>query len=150
MPLDAEHHWDHEQVLGGEEVRQIIHEAKSARSMHCQSPIPASRPPILRYTDGGGRVGFINPVTQPFCGDCNRLRLTAEGQVRNCLFSTVEWDARALLRGGGSDDEIAALVVEPASAPKKSATASTRRSSCGPSGRCTKLADDKREANLSR
>ncbi|MEX2560769.1 MAG: GTP 3',8-cyclase MoaA, partial [Pirellulales bacterium] len=51
-----------------------------------------------------------NPVTQPFCADCNRLRLTAEGQVRNCLFSTVEWDARALLRGGGSDADLVQLV----------------------------------------
>ena len=72
----------------------------------------------FQYTDGGGRVGFINPVTEPFCGNCNRLRLTAEGQVRNCLFSTVEWDARALLRGGGTDDEIAALVVECVGAKK--------------------------------
>jgi cyclic pyranopterin phosphate synthase len=55
-------------------------------------------------------VGFINPVSQPFCGDCNRLRLTAEGQVRNCLFSHEEWDARAVIRGGGSDDDLAALV----------------------------------------
>ena len=88
--------------------------------------IPASRPPISSYTDGGGRVGFINPVTQPFCGNCNRLRLTAEGQVRNCLFSTVEWDARRRLRGGGTDDEIASWLPS-ASAPRKAATASTRR-----------------------
>ena len=55
-----------------------------------------SQPAIdFRFADGRGAIGFINPVTQPFCGDCNRLRLTAEGQVRNCLFSTVEWDARA-------------------------------------------------------
>ncbi len=77
-------------------------------------PLPVEDPSQpatdFRYTDGGGRVGFINPVTEPFCGNCNRLRLTAEGQVRNCLFSTVEWDARALLRGGGSDEDIAALV----------------------------------------
>jgi GTP 3',8-cyclase len=53
---------------------------------------------------------LINPVSQPFCGACDRLRLTAEGQVRNCLFSTKEWDARRLLRDGGSDDEIADLV----------------------------------------
>ena len=64
----------------------------------------------MSIADGGGAIGFINPVTQPFCGDCNRLRLTAEGQVRNCLFSTDEWDARAVLRGGGTDDELAELV----------------------------------------
>ena len=58
------------------------------------------------FADGKGSVGFISSVTQPFCQDCNRLRLTAEGQVRNCLFSTVEWDARKLLREGGSDEQL--------------------------------------------
>ena len=62
------------------------------------------------YSDGGGRVGFINPVTVPFCQDCNRLRITAEGQVRNCLFSTTEWDARRLLRAEGSNSELAELI----------------------------------------
>ena len=72
--------------------------------------IPSQPATDFRYQDGGGRVGFINPVTHSFCGSCNRLRLTAEGQIRNCLFSTAEWDARALLRGGGSDAELADLV----------------------------------------
>jgi cyclic pyranopterin phosphate synthase len=110
MPLDAEHRWDHDQVLSGETVRKIIHEEVGALTPLAVE-VPSQPATDYRYTDDGGRVGFINPVTQPFCGDCNRLRLTAEGQVRNCLFSTVEWDARALLRGGGSDDEIEALVV---------------------------------------
>ena len=61
----------------------------------CRSSTPASRRPTIGLPTARAIVGFINPVTQPFCGDCNRLRLTAEGQVRNCLFSTVEWDARA-------------------------------------------------------
>jgi cyclic pyranopterin phosphate synthase len=59
---------------------------------------------------GRGRVGLISPVSQPFCHDCNRLRITAEGQVRNCLFSTVEWDARKIMRRGGCDDQLADLV----------------------------------------
>ncbi|MBW8884335.1 MAG: GTP 3',8-cyclase MoaA, partial [Planctomycetia bacterium] len=63
-----------------------------------------------RFADGSGTIGFINPVTQPFCEDCNRLRITAEGKIRNCLFSTVEWDARALLRGGGTDPDLAQLL----------------------------------------
>ena len=98
MPLDAEHHWDHNQVLSGAAVREIIErEIGELESLLVKDP---SQPATdFRYLDGGGIVGFINPVTQPFCGDCNRLRLTAEGQVRNCLFSTTEWDARALLRG---------------------------------------------------
>ena len=57
-------------------------------------------------------------MTQPFCEDCNRLRLTAEGKIRNCLFSTVEWDARAVLRGGGTDKELAQLVRDCVQAKK--------------------------------
>ncbi len=109
MPLDAEHHWQHDQVLSGAEVRELIQQEVGALA-----PLPVEDPSQpatdFRYLDDGGRIGFINPVTEPFCGNCNRLRLTAEGQVRNCLFSTIEWDARALLRGGGSDEDIAALV----------------------------------------
>ena len=63
-------------------------------------------------------MGFINPVSQPFCGDCNRLRLTAEGQIRNCLFSTQEWDARALLRDRASDDSIGQLLRDSVAAKR--------------------------------
>lgn len=102
MPLDAEQHWQHDQVFGGNEVREIID-----REVGELEPLPVEDPSQpatdFRYVDGAGRVGFINPVTQPFCGNCNRLRLTAEGQVRNCLFSTVEWDARAILRDASID-----------------------------------------------
>lgn len=111
MPLDAEGRWDHDQVLGGDEVR-----TKLAREFGPLSPVSRTDPsqPAVdyEYADAPLRVGFINPVTHSFCGECNRLRLTAEGQVRNCLFSTVEWDARELLRGTASDDEIAALVQD--------------------------------------
>jgi cyclic pyranopterin phosphate synthase len=109
MPLDAEQHWQHDQVLSGEEVRQII-EQYVGRLEPLPIDDPSQPATDFRYLDGRGRVGFINPVTQPFCGNCNRLRLTAEGQVRNCLFSTVEWDARAVMRGGGSDDELSSLL----------------------------------------
>lgn len=109
MPLDAEGNWQNEQVLSGEEIREILE-----KEFGELEPLPVSNPsqPAVDYqfVASGGIIGFINPVTQPFCGDCNRLRLTAEGQVRNCLFSTVEWDARAVLRGGGSDEQLAALV----------------------------------------
>jgi cyclic pyranopterin phosphate synthase len=109
MPLDAEQHWQHDQVLSGQEIRRAIEQAIGPLE-------PAARPDAsqpatdFRFADGGGSVGFINPITQPFCEDCNRLRLTAEGKIRNCLFSTVEWDARALLRGGGTDRELAQLM----------------------------------------
>jgi cyclic pyranopterin phosphate synthase len=63
-----------------------------------------------KFADGPGRIGFINPVSQPFCHNCNRLRITAEGKIRNCLFSTHEWDVRDCLRDGASDEEIANVV----------------------------------------
>jgi cyclic pyranopterin phosphate synthase len=109
MPLDAEDQWQHDQVLTGEEIRRQIEEAIGPLEP-AERPDPSQPATDFRFTDGGGTIGFINPVTQPFCEDCNRLRLTAEGKVRNCLFSTVEWDARALLRGGGSDDDLIALL----------------------------------------
>ena len=98
-----------DQVLSGDRVREII-EGEVAPLEPIARDDPSQPATDYRYLDGGGRVGLINPVTHSFCGDCNRLRLTAEGQVRNCLFSTTEWDARALLRGGGTDHQIAELV----------------------------------------
>ena len=72
-----------------------------------------SQPAIdYQFVDGQGTIGLINSVSQPFCGDCNRLRLTAEGQLRNCLFSHSEWDARALLRSGTSDSQLKLLMQE--------------------------------------
>ena len=108
MPLDAEQRWQNEQVLTGDEIRARL-EAAFGPLTPADRPDPSQPAVDYRFADGGV-VGFINPVSEPFCGDCNRLRITAEGQVRNCLFSTVEWDARAILRSGGSDDELAELV----------------------------------------
>ena len=109
MPLDADGGWDNDQVLGGEEIRRILEEGIGPLEP-LERDDPAQPATDYRFVDGKGTVGFINPVTQPFCGNCNRLRLTAEGQVRNCLFSIEEWDARAILRGGGSDEELADLI----------------------------------------
>jgi cyclic pyranopterin phosphate synthase len=109
MPLDADDAWQNDQVLPGEQILAILEEGIGPLE-----PLPRDDPsqPATDYifADGRGRIGFINPVTQPFCGDCNRLRITADGKVRNCLFSTVEWDARELLRTGASDEELAQLV----------------------------------------
>ncbi|MDP6443525.1 MAG: GTP 3',8-cyclase MoaA [Pirellulaceae bacterium] len=117
MPLDADGQWQSEHVLPGEEIRR--------RLEHCFGALrPAPRPDPSQpavdyaYADGGGAVGFINPVSEPFCSACNRLRITAEGQVRNCLFSTAEWDARSLLRGGGSDEQLARLTLKCVAAKK--------------------------------
>lgn len=111
MPLDAEQHWEASQVLTGEEIRARI-EAEFGPLTAVVRSDPSQPATDYAFTSGEGRLGFINPVSQPFCGDCNRLRLTAEGQVRNCLFSTAEWDARAVLRGGGDDQELARLVAD--------------------------------------
>ncbi len=109
MPLDADGGWRRDDVLTGAEVR-----ARLEKAFGPLEPAPrgdASQPAVdFRFAMGEGRIGFINPVSEPFCGDCNRLRLTAEGRFSNCLFSTAEWDARGLLRGGAGDDALVQLV----------------------------------------
>lgn len=109
MPLDAEQHWQSEQVLDGDEIRARLEDAFGPLVPESR-PDPSQPAMDFRFVDGGGRIGFINPVSHPFCGDCNRLRLTAEGKIRNCLFSTVEWDVRELLRAAATDEAIAQLV----------------------------------------
>jgi cyclic pyranopterin phosphate synthase len=99
MPLDADQVWDADQVLTGEEIR-----AEIERHWPLE-PVPAKRSSTakrFRFADGAGEVGFINPVSEPFCASCDRIRLTADGHLRTCLFSRVETDLRSLLRGGGS------------------------------------------------
>lgn len=110
MPLDAEEGWDAGQVLSGAEVRAILE--RTIGPLEAETAADPGQPARdYRFADGG-RVGFINAVTEPFCERCDRLRLTADGQLRNCLFSTVEWDARRLLREGADDDSLAALLRE--------------------------------------
>ena len=109
MPLDAEGNWASEQVLSGEDIRRELEAAFGELIPTARGDL--SQPAVdFEFADGQGRIGFVNSVTQPFCRNCNRLRLTAEGQVRNCLFSTTEWDARDILRGGGTDEELAQLI----------------------------------------
>lgn len=108
MPLDADGNWATDQVLSGEEVRRIL-ESEFGPAAPVQGNDPSQ--PATDFTfAGAGTVGFISSVTEPFCRSCNRLRITAEGQVRNCLFSTTEWDARNLLRSNADDSEIVELV----------------------------------------
>ena len=111
MPLDADHEWRAADVLDGETIRRTL-EAEFGPLLPVAPRHPSQPAVDFEFADGRGRIGLIHPVSQPFCGDCDRLRLTADGHVRNCLFSTAEWDARALLRGGGNDDELAELVRE--------------------------------------
>lgn len=109
MPLDAEGNWGHERVLPMDTIRQRL---TAAFGPLVPAPRPDPNQPAVDYqfADGRGRVGFISSVSHPFCDRCDRLRITAEGKVRNCLFSSEEWDARAALRSGGSDQELAALL----------------------------------------
>lgn len=109
MPLDADAQWNDQAVLPGAEVRQTL-EKEFGPLLPVTGSDPSQPARDFCYADRGGRVGFINPVSEPFCDACNRLRLTAEGQVRNCLFSDREWDARALLRREAPRTELQALV----------------------------------------
>lgn len=117
MPLDAEANWESDQVLPGAEIRARL-EAELGPLVPEPRHDPSQPAVDYRFARGPGRIGFINPVSQPFCGDCNRLRLTAEGQVRNCLFSTEEWDARRLLRAGGTDGDLETLIRDCVAAKK--------------------------------
>jgi cyclic pyranopterin phosphate synthase len=109
MPLDADGTWATEQVLSGADVRAIL-----VREVGPLEPLPVADPgqPAVdwQWADGGGLVGFIDPVTNPFCERCDRLRLTADGQFRNCLFATDEWNVRRVVREGGDDATIAEML----------------------------------------
>lgn len=107
MPLDAEGHWDNEKVVSQDEIVSRIGEAFPLESVPARGAAPADR---WRYLDGKGTVGVIPSVTKPFCADCDRVRLTADGQFRTCLFATTEFDLRALLRNGADDDTVAAEI----------------------------------------
>ncbi len=109
MPLDADDNWGAKAVLTGDEIRTILEE-EFGELMTSERSDPSQPALDFHFKHGGGKVGFINPVSEPFCSDCNRLRITAEGKVRNCLFSTEEWDARELMRTGKSDEQIEALL----------------------------------------
>jgi cyclic pyranopterin phosphate synthase len=107
MPLDADHAWTADDVLTGEEIRAAIHEVFP---LEPEPRKPNATARTYRFADGRGRIGFINPVSEPFCADCNRIRVTADGQLRTCLFSLRETDLRAVLRGGADDDELEAVL----------------------------------------
>jgi cyclic pyranopterin phosphate synthase len=107
MPLDASDAWQRKQVVGQDEIVARIAAEWPVEQMPARGAAPADR---WRYVDGGGVVGVIPTVTKPFCGDCDRVRLTADGQFRTCLFATDEFDLRDLLRRGGSDADIEACI----------------------------------------
>ncbi|REF01059.1 GTP 3',8-cyclase MoaA [Thermomonospora umbrina] len=110
MPLDAQHGWKRDDMVTADEILGLL-----SASFALTPDEPASRgsaPAETFLVDGGpARVGVIGSVTRPFCGACDRVRLTADGQVRNCLFATEESDLRAALRAGADDDDLAARWV---------------------------------------
>jgi cyclic pyranopterin phosphate synthase len=108
MPLDADRSWTRDMVVTGAEVHRrisalwplvpVVHErSETARK--------------YRFTDGPGEIGLISPVSQPFCGACSRIRLTADGKLRTCLFSKEDHDLKFLLRGGATDREIGDEII---------------------------------------
>jgi cyclic pyranopterin phosphate synthase len=109
MPLDAQGLWDRGKVLLADEVIALL-----SREISPLTPVPDPDPraPASEYVyeDGGGMVGVIASVSRPFCLNCNRLRLTADGKLRYCLFAMEEDDVKTLMRSGAADEEIAALV----------------------------------------
>jgi len=108
MPLDADEAWREDDVLTGAEIRAII---ESEHGPLVEVPAkPSSTARRFRFADGAGELGFVNPVSEPFCSSCDRIRLTADGQLRTCLFSRREWDLKQPLRAGATDAELTQLL----------------------------------------
>jgi cyclic pyranopterin phosphate synthase len=107
MPLDAEERWSGDDVLTGAEIRSLIEEQWPLEEIPAK---PSSTARRFRFADGAGEIGFVNPVSEPFCSSCDRIRLTADGQLRTCLFSRREWDLKTPLREGVSDEELGGLI----------------------------------------
>ena len=103
MPLDADEGWSNDQVMTQAEILASL-SAEFELVPIARTSAPATR---WRYADGRGEIGVVASVSQSFCDSCDRVRITADGQFRNCLFATEETDVRALLRNGAGDDEIA-------------------------------------------
>ena len=104
MPLDSARAWQKEMVMSGAEILARLKERFDLRPVASDNPSSTSK--RWGFSDGRGEVGIIAPVSEPFCGHCNRIRMTADGKIRTCLFSVTEHDLRSLLRNGASDDEI--------------------------------------------
>jgi GTP 3',8-cyclase len=103
MPLDADEAWRKDEVLTGAEIRALIEERWPLVEIPAKASSTAKR---FRFADGAGEIGFVNPVSEPFCSTCDRIRLTADGKLRTCLFSRKEWDMKEPLRNGATDEEL--------------------------------------------
>src|SRR5579884_758337 len=109
MPLDADQIWRKEDILTGAEIKAII-ENEYGPLVPITSVDPSETARRYTFSDGIGEVGFINPVSEPFCAQCDRIRLTADGQLRTCLFATEETDLRAVLRSDATDETLAEVI----------------------------------------
>jgi len=108
MPLDADRHWSRDSMVPAAEIFDRIHAQWPLKQIPHEKSETARK---YRFADGApGEIGLIAPVTQPFCGHCSRIRLTADGKLRTCLFSKDDRDLRSLLRGSASDDELIAFI----------------------------------------
>jgi cyclic pyranopterin phosphate synthase len=126
MPLDADCAWERDKVLFASEILDVL-SREIAPLVPCDNQDPTAPATDFQFADGIGRIGFIASVSQPFCLSCNRFRLTADGKLRNCLFSLEETDIRSLLRGGAPDEEIVAAVRQCIAAKKEGHEINTAR-----------------------
>lgn len=145
MPLDADGEWRRERVLYASEILQRLEAefgplrplraaadvsavAESGQvALPLLSQVAAAPAEEYEFADGRGRIGLIASVSQPFCASCNRFRITADGKLRNCLFSLEETDIRPLLRGGGTDEEIASAMLSSVAAKREGHEINTAR-----------------------
>ncbi|MBE3560291.1 MAG: GTP 3',8-cyclase MoaA [Ktedonobacteraceae bacterium] len=109
MPLDADQIWRKEDILTGAEIKAII-ESQYGPLVSITSGDPSETARRYTFSDGIGEVGFINPVSEPFCSTCDRIRLTADGQLRTCLFATEETDLRSVVRSDADDETLASVI----------------------------------------
>ena len=104
MPLDGYGNWDRGKIVPGEEIVRRLRALGSLEAIASKDPSEVAL--RFRFADAQGEIGLILPVTRPFCGWCSRIRLTAEGSIKNCLFGREEWNVRDLLRSGASDEQV--------------------------------------------
>ena len=108
MPLDAQGRWTMDTVVPGAEIHARVHAVYPLRSEQGNGSEPAT---VHHFVDGRGSIGIIASVSQPFCDSCNRVRITADGHLRTCLFSLTEHDLKGLLRSGASDEDLADFII---------------------------------------
>lgn len=126
MPLDADSQWQREKVLFAHEITARL-EAEFGLLLPVGSDSPSSPAQEFQFADGVGRIGLIASVSRPFCASCNRFRVTADGKLRNCLFSNDETDVRSLLRNQATDQQIAAAMLSCIAAKKEGHEINTAR-----------------------